>query len=48
LKDDVIAMFELERTKKGLAISSEKQYRLVPPEEMTPEDLESYRKRVSE
>jgi hypothetical protein len=48
LKDHVIAMFELETTKRGLAISSEKHYRLVPPEEMTPEDLESYRKRVPE
>jgi hypothetical protein len=48
MKGVVIAMFEFEKTKKGLAVSSEKHYRLVPPEEMTAEDLENYRKRVQE
>ncbi len=48
MKNDVIAMFEFEKTKKGLAVSSEKHYRLVPPEEMTAEDLDRYRKRVPE
>jgi hypothetical protein len=48
MPNEVIAMFEFETTRKGLAISSERHYRLVSPEEMTPEDLEKYRKRVSE
>jgi len=40
-------MFEFERTSKGLiTLSQEKQYRLVPPEEMTVEDLQNYRNRA--
>jgi hypothetical protein len=42
--DEVIALFEFVKTGNGIAISSEKHYRLVPPEEMTQEDLETYRK----
>lgn len=45
LDDDVIALFELERTKTSIKVSLEKHYRLVQPNEMTAEDLESYRKR---
>jgi len=48
MNDDVIALFEFEQSKKGLAVSCEKHYRLVQPEEMTDEDLASYRKRLSE
>ncbi|MCH8978857.1 MAG: endonuclease [Armatimonadetes bacterium] len=38
-----IALFEFVRTGKGdLAIRSEKHYRLVPPDDLTAEDLASY------
>ena len=45
LGKDLIALFEFERGKEGVAIVSEKHYRLVPPESLSEEDLESYRKR---
>jgi hypothetical protein len=45
MADDLIALFELEEGQQGVAISSEKHYRLVPGEEVTPDDLYAYRKR---
>jgi hypothetical protein len=45
MADNVIALFEFEKSGNSIALSIEKHYRLVPPEEMTPEDLENYRKR---
>lgn len=45
-KDEVIALFEFEEGDDGLAISSEKHYKLVPPEEVTDADLEKYRDRA--
>lgn len=42
---DLIALFEFEEGETGVAIASEKHYRLVPPEQVTPEDLETYRSR---
>jgi len=45
MEDDLIALFEFEQSKKGIVISSEKHYLLVPPEEISAEDLEIYRKR---
>ncbi len=46
LKDsDLIAMFEFELTKTEVAIVCEKHYRLVSPDELSPEELEAYRKR---
>jgi hypothetical protein len=48
MQDDVIAMFEFEEGEKGLGISSEKHYKLVPPEEVTEADLETYRNRSSD
>ncbi len=45
MADDLIALFELEEGPTGIAISLEKHYRLVPPEELTAEDLEAYRTR---
>jgi hypothetical protein len=44
MADDVIALFMLAMTEKGIAVSSEKHYRLVPPEDMTSEDQEMYLK----
>ena len=46
LGEDIIAMFEFEEGEQGIAIALEKHYRLVPPEEMTAEDLDTYRSRV--
>ena len=45
MEDKVISLFEFEESKKGFAISAERHYRLVPPEELTPEELENYRRR---
>jgi hypothetical protein len=45
MKDDLIVLFEFEKSKKGIVISTEKHYLLVPPEEISDEDLEIYRKR---
>ena len=43
--DDLIALFAFEMTREGSAISLEKHYRLTQPEDVTLEDLESYRLR---
>ncbi|MGA2066173.1 MAG: hypothetical protein ABSG86_14455 [Thermoguttaceae bacterium] len=45
MEDDVIALFEFEESKRGLAILREKHYRLVRPEELTAEELAAYRRR---
>jgi hypothetical protein len=48
MRDNVIALFEFEPGDKGIAVSSEKHYRLVSPEDVTDEDLRTYRRRGSE
>lgn len=45
-KDGVIALFEFEEGDDGLVITSEKHYKLVPPDEVTDADLEKYRERT--
>ena len=45
MAEDLIALFEFEKQKDEIAISSEKHYRLVPPEDVTLEDLATYRTR---
>ncbi len=45
MKDDVIGLFEFEQSKERITVVSEKHYRLVPGEEVTEEDLKSYRQR---
>jgi hypothetical protein len=45
MRDDLIALFEFEDTDEGIRIVSEKHYRLVPPESLSPEELEAYRRR---
>jgi hypothetical protein len=46
MDDDIIALFEFERSpEKGVVPTIERHYRLVPPEEVTDEDLDTYRKR---
>jgi len=46
VEDNLIALFLFELGEKGVVISEEKHYRLVPPEEMTDEDLADYRNRA--
>ncbi|MBM3300340.1 MAG: endonuclease [Deltaproteobacteria bacterium] len=43
--DDLIAMFECEQTSQGIRVVTEKHYRLVQPEGLSPEELESYQRR---
>jgi hypothetical protein len=45
MDDDLIALLEFEETEGGIGISSEKHYRLVSPDELSPEDLKQYRSR---
>jgi hypothetical protein len=44
---NLIALFDFEMTDNGVALVSERHYRLVPPGELTSEDLEGYRMRPS-
>ena len=48
MKDSVIALFEFEQYDAGVSISSEKHYKLVPPDEVTESDLVSYRQRAGD
>jgi hypothetical protein len=45
LEDDAIALFAFEKGDKGIGVVVEKHYRLVPAEQMTPEDVLAYQKR---
>jgi len=45
MANELIALFELEETEQGIAKAMEKHYRLVPPHEMSSEDLANYSKR---
>lgn len=42
---DVIALFAFEPDDAGLVVSAERHYRLVPSDQLTPEDLQAYRTR---
>jgi hypothetical protein len=46
VQQDLIALFEFENTADGVKVVSEKHYRLVNPEEVTPELLKTYRDRL--
>jgi hypothetical protein len=46
MADDLIALFELEDTPEGIKVTTEKHYRLVPPEDISPEELASYKNRL--
>ena len=46
MQDNLIALFEFEESPSGIVLVSEKHYRLVPPDELTPEDLNAYRERL--
>jgi hypothetical protein len=45
---DVIALFEFEGGDQGVCVASERHYKLVPPEEVTDDDLRAYRQRTPE
>jgi hypothetical protein len=45
MQGGTIALFEFEESDEGLKIVAEKHYRLVPPEDVTDDDLEQYRAR---
>lgn len=46
MKDELIALFELERDSSGaVRVSYEKHYRLVPADQLTDDDLQTYRER---
>jgi hypothetical protein len=47
MADCIIALFEFEETDKGIRIHREKHYKLVPPEEVTDEDVKKYAKYIS-
>ena len=47
MEDNLIALFEFEQTIEGIKVSSEKHYRLVKPNELSPEELQSYSVRHS-
>jgi len=43
----LLALFEFEQSKDGIKVASEKHYRLVKPDELSPEELQSYSVRQS-
>ena len=47
MEGNLIALFEFEQTNEGIKVSSEKHYRLVQPDELTAEELQSYSVRQS-
>jgi hypothetical protein len=46
IETNLIALFTFEESENGVAIINEKHYRLVPPEQMTDEDLAAFRHRI--
>ena len=42
MNDNLIALFEFEQTLEGIKVSSEKHYRLVKSDELSPDELRSY------
>jgi hypothetical protein len=44
--DNMIALFELEQTKDGIRVSLERHYRLVRPEDLSPDELATYQART--
>ena len=46
MSNKTIALFEFEMTDEGIAVTSEKHYRLVPPDDVTSAELEKYKSRI--
>lgn len=42
MRGDLIALFDFVKSANGVAVASEKHYRLVLPDEVTPGDLQAY------
>jgi len=47
MPNDTIALFELELNIEGIAIVAEKHYRLVRPDELPSDELETYKIRLN-
>jgi hypothetical protein len=45
MSEGVIALFEFQEEKAGIKISGEKHYKLVPPDEISSDDLKRYQRR---
>jgi hypothetical protein len=45
MRDNAIALFEFEQARDSIAASSETHYELVPPEDISDEDLRLYQSR---
>ena len=43
--DEVVALFSFEASDRSLKIADEKHYKLVPPEDLTEDDLRAYAQR---
>ncbi len=46
MENDLIALFAFEDSAKGVVVSAEQHYRLVPPEELSADDLALYQTRA--
>jgi hypothetical protein len=46
MAQDVIALFEFAQDENGVGVYSEKHYKLVPPKDVTDEDLRAYREKA--
>jgi hypothetical protein len=47
MEPDLIAVFEFVETGSGVRVAEEKHYRLVPPDQLTAEELSWYRARLT-
>lgn len=47
IDNNLISLFEFEQSKDGIKVTSEKHYRLVKPDDLSPEELQSYSVRQS-
>ncbi len=47
MDDKTIVLFEFLQTEEGVRVTSERHYRLAPPDEITAEELEEYRRHTS-
>jgi hypothetical protein len=45
MAENVIAIFEFAQNADGVGVYSEKHYKLVPPKDVTDEDLLAYREK---
>ena len=46
IDDQTVAIFEFERSDKGIRVSAERHYQLVEPDQVTENDLQTYRQRL--